>query len=464
MLQVNQSDEFVVRLCEQVEQACGEMPDMGEMELCIERQVVSYQRAALQVLAQRRANAVEPECPKCSKKLRVESHKRTREISTRFGDIPLVRTYGFCHACDQWVFPADNALGLHPKAKSSPRIQEICALTALRYPAVHAREDTRRLTGLEIHAGSIHREAHRQGERAILLRDAYAAATESSKGIAELASLASPPQKPFTLVIEVDAWHIRERDEWGQTEKLRNDGETITRWHWVYTATIFRLDQRGTTISGRPVIAERGYVATRMGLEAFRKQLYAEALLRGLSEAETVLVLGDGAAWIWNIAKDRFKDAIHRVDLYHVNQHLWTVANEMHGRGTQEAKEWVQPYIKWLTRRKNGSLDVIESLKDLLENKVHLTSDRRECLEREIGNFDEHKGRMSYKQGKKDAQPLGSGAIESTCSQYQSRFKLRGQFWSLKGDEAFLALATLHRNGRWATLFPHDREDLDMAA
>jgi transposase len=30
--------------------------------------------------------------------------------------------------------------------------------------------------------------------------------------------------------------------------------------------------------------------------------------------------------------------------------------------------------------------------------------------------------------------------------------------YSLDGDEAFLALATIHRNGRWHRLFPHDQQ------
>ncbi len=60
---------------------------------------------------------------------------------------------------------------------------------------------------------------------------------------------------------------------------------------------------------------------------------------------------------------------------------------------------------------------------------------------------------MDYKVAKACGQPCGSGAIESTCSQYQRLFKITGQFWSLEGDESFLALATLHRNGRWHQLF-----------
>ena len=85
-----------------------------------------------------------------------------------------------------------------------------------------------------------------------------------------------------------------------------------------------------------------------------------------------------------------------------------------------------------------------------------MTKEQLNAIDREIGYFKEHKDRMDYKTGKALGQPVGSGAIESTCSQYQRRFKLTGQFWSLEGDEAFLALSTLHRNGRWKQLFSYD--------
>jgi len=50
---------------------------------------------------------------------------------------------------------------------------------------------------------TLHREARRQGERAIAIRDADERRTQSSKGIAELAASAITPQKPFRLVIEL---------------------------------------------------------------------------------------------------------------------------------------------------------------------------------------------------------------------------------------------------------------------
>ena len=319
-----------------------------------------------------------------------------------------------------------------------------------------AQEDVRRITGIDLDPSSLHREARRQGERALVLRHADVALSKTLDGVCELAARAIIPSTPFTLVIEIDAWNIRERDNWGLTKKLRDAGEDTKRWHWVYTATTFRLDQRGTTATGRPVIAERGYVATRTGRDEFRAQLYTETIQRGLLQAEHTLILADGAVWIWNIANDRFKGATQRVDMYHVKEHLWDLANELFGRGSDKAKQWVTPFLNWLNRRKNGALDVIEGLEGLCATLDQFTATQQESIEREIGYFTDHKDRMDYKNAKAIGQPVGSGAIESTCSQYQRRFKLPGQFWSLAGDEAFLALATLHRNNRWNQLFPHD--------
>jgi hypothetical protein len=36
------------------------------------------------------------------------------------------------------------------------------------------------------------------------------------------------------MVIEIDAWNIRERDDWGKTQAKLKRGEKIERWHWVY--------------------------------------------------------------------------------------------------------------------------------------------------------------------------------------------------------------------------------------
>jgi hypothetical protein len=129
--------------------------------------------------------------------------------------------------------------------------------------------------------------------------------------------------EPFTLVIELDAWNLRARDAWGQSAAQRAAGQEPSRWHWVYGGTCFSLSQRAQSAGGRPTILSRGYAMTRGGVDALKEQLWAEAMRPGLGRAAQVLIVADGAAWIWNLAGDRFPGARQRVDFYHVSQHLW---------------------------------------------------------------------------------------------------------------------------------------------
>jgi len=442
-----------------VEEAAMNGSNMGALEKLIEESVKELARPILRYGAQLVADQQQMRCPDCDAELLVEEHDRERTVNTVFGGIELRRSYGRCKRCKKRFYPADHTLGLGPRSTASPRVQEISSLAVLRTPAGQAPEDVRRMTGLDIAPSTLHREARRQGERALRLREADVALTETLEGVKALSERSQAPERPFTLVIEIDAWHIRERDCWGETEQRRKQGQEIpSRWHWVYTGTVFRLDQRGGTASDRPFITERGYVATRQGVEALEKQLYAEALQRGLLQAKSVLVLADGAIWIWNLAENRFKQASHRLDLWHATQHLWAVANDLFGNETPEARQWAQERVAWVKRRKDGAVDVINSLHEIRNRLDELTQKQRESLDEQIGYFERHKDRMDYKSGKALDQPLGSGAMESTCAQYQVRFKRTGQFWSLEGDEAFLALQTLHWNRRWHLLFPHDRK------
>ncbi|HOW64226.1 MAG TPA: hypothetical protein P5186_16180 [Candidatus Paceibacterota bacterium] len=172
-------------------------------------------------------------------------------------------------------------------------------------------------------------------------------------------------------------------------------------------------------------------------------------------QADKVLVIADGALWIWNYAQDRFQYATHRLDLWHLKEHLWEVAHELHGQGTPEARAWVQPLFRQLENRTDGAVKFLSRLEHLKQTLTHLTENQKTMLSREIEYVKNHQHRMDYAQAKTAGEPLGSGAIESTCRQYQCRFKRRGQFWSLDGDEALLALETLYRNDRWHLLFPH---------
>ena len=81
----------------------------------------------------------------------------------------------------------------------------------------------------------------------------------------------------------------------------------------------------------------------------------------------------------------------------------------------------------------------------------------RATVERETAYLQTHRERLDYGTAKKKGEPPSSGAMESTCRQYQVRFKRTGQFWTQTGDEALMSLETFRRNGRSHLLFPHAR-------
>ena len=189
---------------------------------------------------------------------------------------------------------------------------------------------------------------------------------------------------------------------------------------------------------------------TRGGVDALKAQLWAEAMRRGLGRASEVLIVADGAVWIWNLAGDRFPCARQRVDFYHVSQHLWAVAHTLHPDDAAAARAWVEPLPAKL--KADASCEVITELEQLRER---LEGTAQASVQKEVNYLQSHRQRMDYGTAKKKGEPLGSGAMESTCRQYQVRFKRTGQFWSQTGDEALMCLETFRRNGRWHWLFPH---------
>ena len=52
------------------------------------------------------------------------------------------------------------------------------------------------------------------------------------------------------------------------------------------------------------------YVARRTAKGGFDWLLYQLAVQCGLEQAEQVVVVGDGAPWIWKLAAEHFPDAV----------------------------------------------------------------------------------------------------------------------------------------------------------
>lgn len=433
---------------------------MGHLEEEIHQKTQEVERVALEEAAQKKAEGSPPVCPVCGMKLTRVTAGHPRSYQTRFGVVTIKRSRGWCRRCKCWRFPADHVLGLADTGSCSPGVQEMAALVASKLPVGEASAVLERLTGVKLPRATLDREARRQGGRAQDKRQQMDEQMSQGTGGAQLMPELRLPLgvEPFTLVIELDAWNIRERnqEDWGRTEQLRLQGQEPKWWHWVYGGTCFRLSQRVQTPGGRSLILSRGTVMTRGGLDALKQQLWAEAMRHGLSQAQEVLVIADGAVWIWNLVADRFAGARQRLDPWHALQHLWTVAHALHPEDEAAAAAWLKPLKEKLLE--SQAVEVITELDELLKR---LQGSRREVVQTERDYLENNKNRLDYKGAHEGNEPLGSGAMESTCRQYQVRFHRSGQFWTTQGDEALMCLETFWRNARWRLLFPHVPADFD---
>ncbi len=185
---------------------------LGQMEEQILQQTRGLERQLLEEAAQKKADQTPPICPVCGHQLSRCTSDHPRTFHTRFGPVTVQRLRGWCRRCKAWRYPADQAMGLSDTGGASPSVQEMAALTVSKMPVKEASAVIERLTGVKLPPATLDREARRQGQRAERKRSQLDEQMRTGQGAEQMLWL---PSQPFTLVIELDAWNIRERDDWG---------------------------------------------------------------------------------------------------------------------------------------------------------------------------------------------------------------------------------------------------------
>jgi hypothetical protein len=161
----------------------------------------------------------------------------------------------------------------------------------------------------------------------------------------------------------------------------------------------------------RPVRDEHGttYVGAIESAEAFGTRIYAEAIRRGVTRAAQVIVLGDGARWIWGIAEEHFYGAIQIVDLYHAREHLAVIANLVYGSGAIKSKQWMEARREQLDA---GDVEaVIASVRRLRPSHAQV----QKAVRATADYFHRNTERMRYAQFRKQGLFVGSGVMEAGC-------------------------------------------------
>jgi hypothetical protein len=102
------------------------------------------------------------------------------------------------------------------------------------------------------------------------------------------------------------------------------DGRARTRE--VKLAVFFiqdKLDNKGYPVRDPD---SSSYIASFEPAGVFAGLMEAEGIRRGAGHVRRFTIIGDGAAWTWNIATAKFPEATQIVDLYHARGHLSDLA------------------------------------------------------------------------------------------------------------------------------------------
>lgn len=181
--------------------------------------------------------------------------------------------------------------------------------------------------------------------------------------------------------------------------------------------------------------------------DAIFHRLYAQLRELGwLGAKTTVVIVGDGAEWIWNRAT-WFPNRCEILDFWHVLEHAWIFARLRYGDGSKQADQWVHQIGCDL---KDGKVQqVIARLKRLRPQSPQL----RESLDALIRYYSANAGRMRYDEYLRLGYGIGSGAVESAHKQVvHARLRQAGMRWSEAGARRLLALRLLLLNDNWALL------------
>ena len=148
--------------------------------------------------------------------------------------------------------------------------------------------------------------------------------------------------------------------------------------------------------------------------------------------------------------EERFVSCLKGLDFYHGSTHLWTLARELFPDEAQ-AQAWVEPLLHQLKHGQEA--DVLDTLETLPAQRQAAGLTLSAVLEREIAYFQTHREHVHYQDLADKGSPIGTGAMESTCGQLQTRVKRVGQFWSPTGLANMLALKAALQNDDWSVLW-----------
>jgi hypothetical protein len=352
---------------------------------------------------------------------------RDKTFDTVLGPVTVRRAWYHCTECRHGSAPRDAGLGV-AGTSLSPALAAMTDTVAAAGPFAKAAALLEDLAGVTLTGKRVERAAEASGAaQSAAVRERAAAIT--ARQVVPL----PPGPLPDMVYGAVDGTGVTmTAKETEGREGKGADGRARTRE--LKLGVFFTQDE--VDDEGYP-IRDRGsssYIATFEPVSVFTDLVKAEGIRRGADRVRQLTILGDGAAWIWNLAAATFPEATCIVDLYHAREHLTSLAKSL---------EFMlgDRYGEWLAARRDdldyGDIAGIEAA----VREFPLQGVRKDETERELGYFLNNAPRMRYKWFRSRGLFVGSGVVESGCKAViGQRLKLSGMRWTVAGADAIATL------------------------
>ena len=428
-----------------------EMPLIIRLEREVEedfrpQMLAAFERKVAEVASEREANV--PCCPECGKPM---PRKDARRVSwlCRFGRVNARAARYCCGPCGKTRRPLLEALGVEP-GRICGSLARLLALLGVVVPFELAARLAWILLGVRVSPMSVWRCVQRLGEACVRHDEALSVHHADSRSVPT--SLAGPPD---TVVLSVDGCDLgmqvrRHRRHFKSPEERlvplpSVDGE---RFREVKTGVLFQVQDRFESSPGRRSVVRRVLVTYLGNADAIFRRLWACLQDLGWVGPKTLIVIvGDGALWIWNRAAEMFPHRCEILDFWHAVERAWEVARLHFGEGSSQGVRWAHRLALDL---RAGKVEAVITRLSTLRPK---SPEARKKLEDLIGYYTDNKPRMRYDEYLRLGYGIGSGAVESAHKQVvHARLRQAGMRWSEVGAQRLLTLRVRLLNGEWNQL------------
>ena len=359
---------------------------------------------------------------------------RSKQLMTMLGPVVIDRQYYHDSICGSGQCPIDRVLDIEG-TMFSPGLRNMMAFVGATNCFKEGAEELQRLAGLTITAKSIERLCGLIGPQV----EAYRRQQVPGSDVRLRAEVV--PFQTMYVLADGTGIPVLKRETAGRKGKGK-DGIAKTRemkLGCVFTQT--HINEFGYPVRDE---TSTSYIGACETASVFGVRLEHEAQVRGIDNVRRLCVIGDGAAWIWNLAADRFPTAIKIVDLYHAREHYNDVAKMVFPIESSALAKWTEQRKQELD---NGDVPAVIRA---LEHLKPRTKAIRKARDNAIGYFNNNADRMRYAEYRAKGLFVGSGVIEAGCKTVVGkRLKQSGMHWTVRSAGNVLALRCLLLGQRW---------------